>query len=105
MKLRILMASLAFAFSFSSNVYADPVEDAFKLCSVMDGSGVLSSECKVKSKTVELSIDTTAIEAKKMCTGIVGMSAKYGLRFDSRWKIRIYSPFSGDNSLAVCTLK
>lgn len=52
----------------------------------MDGSGVLSSNCKVKSKTVDLSIDTKGIGVKKcvLASLICLLSTDYDLTLDGK---------------------
>ena len=85
---------------------ADSVGNAYGLCGVFDGTGLLSEPCSVSGwhSAVDVTMDTSAGEARKICAGVAQMMRKEGVRFDPGWKIRIYSPYSGDNSIAQCNL-
>jgi hypothetical protein len=69
-------------------------------------SGV-ATECEVKGwgSTVDVRIDTTGTEARKMCPAMVNLLAQQKLSFAGKWKLRIFSPYRGDHPIAVCTLK
>lgn len=90
----------AFADSESS------VNHAYKLCEVFDNTGMLSEPCSVSgwNSSVDVKMDTSGSEARKICNGVAKVMRTQGVRFDKRWKIRIYSPFSGDSTLAQCNL-
>lgn len=81
------------------------VEDAYRLCTALERTG-LTSECEVKGwgMTVDARIDTSGPGAIKICEETAGMMSKHTNSFKGRWKFRIFSPFSGDHPLAVCTL-
>jgi hypothetical protein len=85
---------------------ADAVDDAIKLCRAMEITG-LSTECTTSGyrQSVDVRFNTSAAEAQKICAGMVDVAAKEGLSFGGKWKLRIFSPFSGDHPIAVCTLK
>ena len=53
-------------------VTGNTIDNAFKFCSVLDGTGLLSKPCKVSgwSQSIDVSIDTSSSEARRICTGI-----------------------------------
>jgi hypothetical protein len=85
--------------------WADVIDDAFRLCAAAKQTG-MTSQCEVKggSRAIEMTIDTTSAEARKMCVGIVGMMAKQTRSFASKWELRIFSPY-GPRPIASCTLQ
>ena len=89
---------------------ADAVGDAFGVCAVFEGTG-LTTQCEVKSATlstppsVDVTIDTNGSDARKMCAGVADMMAKQTRSFAGKWKLRIFSPYSGQRPIAVCTLR
>lgn len=89
---------------------ANATSDAFGLCAVFDGMGQTSG-CEVKSATlntppsVDVTIDTNGSEARKICNGVADMMAKQTRSFAGKWKLRIFSPYSGQRPIAVCTLR
>lgn len=82
------------------------VNNAYGLCRVFDNTGLLSEPCSVSGwhSSVDVKMDTNGAEARKICAGVANMMREQGIRFDSGWKIRIFSPFSGDSTLAQCNL-
>jgi hypothetical protein len=87
-------------------VGADAVDNAYRLCAAMDKTG-LTTECKVSGwgSTVDVRMDTSGAEARKICAGVVDMMAQQKHSFASKWKLRIFSPYSSEHPIAVCTLK
>lgn len=83
---------------------ADTVDNAFRFCRALDGTGVLSKPCEVSgwSQAIDLSIDTSSSEARKICAGIIAQASQVGAHFDKGWKVRIYSPYSNGNTIAQC---
>lgn len=82
------------------------VENAYSVCSVFDRTGLLSEPCSVSGwhSAIDVKMDTSGTEARKICDGVVRMIHQKGIRFAKGWKIRIYSPFSGKSTLAQCSL-
>jgi hypothetical protein len=99
----IVVASLAYG---ASSVQGDTINNAYTLCQVFDDTGLLSDECSVSgwNQAVEVSIDTSSSEARKICQGVVSQLADQGVHFDPGWTVRIYSPFSNGNTIATCAL-
>lgn len=90
----------------SPTAAADAVDDAYRLCASLEATGVTAG-CEVKGwgSTVDVTIDTNGTEARKMCSGVVDMMAKRTRSFAGQWKLRIFSPYSGERPIAACTLK
>jgi hypothetical protein len=47
---------------------------------------------------------TSTAAARRICSGLVDMVADKAKSFDGKWKLRIFSPYSGDHPTTVCTL-
>ena len=101
--LLVLAASIVLSSQIAS---ADVVNDAYGLCATFEATG-LSTECEVSgwSSTIDVTIDTSGGEARKICAGVVKMMAEKTRSFAGKWKLRIFSPYSGDRPIAVCTLR
>jgi hypothetical protein len=56
-------------------------------------------------QAVDVRFNTNAAEAQKICTGLVEVAAQQKLNFAGKWKLCIFSPYSGEHPIAVCTLK
>ena len=98
-----LAATLMISGLFSNAARADAVEDGYRLCASLERSGLLT-ECEVHGwgSTIDIRIDTTSSEARKMCKMI--SDAGRNASFNGAWKLKILSPYSGDKPIAVCTL-
>ena len=85
--------------------YADTVDNAYKFCSALDATGLLSKPCNVsgRNQSIDVTMDASSSEARKMCSGIVAQASQVGARFDRGWKVRIYSPYSNGNTIAQCS--
>jgi hypothetical protein len=84
--------------------WADGVDAAFRLCAVFERTGLIS-KCEVDGwgSTVDIKMDRSSSEARKICSGaadIMGQPSSFG----GRWKLRIFSPYSGDQPIATCNL-
>lgn len=90
----------------AGSVSADSVESAFNLCYALDSTGVLSQECEVDggSQTVKATLDMSSSEARKLCSGTVELAKQNGYDFNGEWTLKIYSPYSNENSIAMCRL-
>lgn len=96
----VLFATAGLADSESS------VNNAYGLCRVFDNTGMLSEPCDVSgwNSSVDVKMDTNGAEARSICRGVVDMMRDSDVSFDPGWKVRIYSPYSGENTLAQCNL-
>jgi len=104
---KVTAASFFFFLSVTSFSNADSVDDAYTVCKVLDNSVPMSKPCEVSgwNTSVDVSIDTNSSEAIKICDGVADLAKKNGMSFGKGWKIRIYSPFSNGNTIAVCGLE
>ncbi|HMM87026.1 hypothetical protein [Azohydromonas sp.] len=104
--MHIKYIAAAAALLAASTAHADPVDDAYRLCKAMEGTG-LTTECEVSGyhSRVDVTIDTTGAEARKICAGVAEQMARAGANFQGKWKLRILSPYSGDKAIAVCPLR
>ncbi len=82
------------------------VDSAFKLCMLFDSTGLASAPCEVSGwgSSVDVKIDMNASEARDLCGKVAGMARSKGWAFDQGWKLKIFSPYSGDNTIAFCNL-
>lgn len=90
----------------AESAHADPVGDAYRLCKAIEGTG-MTTDCQVSGyhSRVDVTIDTTGAEARKICAGVAEQMAKAGANFQGKWKLRVLSPYSGDKAIAVCQLR
>lgn len=91
----------------SSSSKPDAVDAAYSLCAMMDNTRLVS-ECEIKGwgSTVDVTIDTVGSEAVQMCSDTTSLIAGKTTLFSGKgWKLRIFSPYSGDRPLATCTLR
>jgi hypothetical protein len=87
----------------SNTARADAIDDAARTCQAVDATGVASEPCSYSAFAIRISLDTTGSEAVKICKGMADEIRKVAA-FPPGWKLYIYSPFSGDKTLAVCSL-
>ncbi len=80
--------------------------NAEKLCSMIDQTGMTSQACTVSGwdQSVSAYMDTTSTQARNICTQIASMTAEKGIKFDKGWRLKIFSPYSGENTIAECSL-
>ncbi len=85
---------------------SDTVKNAYKLCSVLDDSGVLSKPCDISGfgQSVEITAEMTGAEARMICKMYADKLKQEDMLFDYGWTLKVYSPYSGDNTIAVCKL-
>jgi hypothetical protein len=79
------------------------VDDAYRVCAAFTGTK-LTTECTVHAgaRSIDVRIDTSGEEARKMCAGSVEKIGSYTANLHETWKLQIFSPFSGDHPMAVC---
>lgn len=93
--------------SAASRPADDAVSAAYRLCEAAKGSG-MASDCDVSGwgKAVEIRVDTNAAQARVICAGMAEQMASASSGFRGKgWKLRVFSPFSGEHQLAECDLK
>lgn len=103
-----LIFSVMFTMTASALAAAEDrsVENAYALCSTIDGTGLASAPCEVSGwgKSVTTTIDMNSGEARQLCTKVAGMMRGKGMTFRQGWTLQIKSPYSGTNSIAFCNL-
>ncbi len=85
----------------------DAVTNAFRVCKMIDNTGLFTAPCQVSSRrnAVMATIDLPSADARKACTQIAGVVSSKGFHFPGgNWTVQIKSPTSGDKSIAFCRL-
>ena len=87
---------------------ADEVQAAYAVCKIVMNTG-LASECEVSGwdGAVDFWVDTSSAEAREMCALMTPWIAEQTDAFANAgrtWRMRIFSPYTGDHPLAVCAL-
>ncbi|MDP1651593.1 MAG: zinc ribbon domain-containing protein [Rhodocyclaceae bacterium] len=83
------------------------LDDASMLCKAMKGTrGTTECSVNVSDSVIDVTIDTTGAEARKICSRTAGLMATETENIaDLRsWTLRIYSPYSGNRPIATCLL-
>lgn len=103
--MRFLVAALL-ALSLVSSASADEIKKAQGLCAGLAMLTDFSKPCDVNGwgPSVDIWVDMTGAQAAEFCRGVVTLAAQTGLVFPRDWELRIYSPFSGENTIAYCTI-
>jgi len=106
-----ICAALAVEISAGSpaNAQQDVVNAAYAVCNVFTNTGMVT-ECSVSgwNASVDVRMDTTGGEAQKICGGVVEMITDQTQAFsraERKWKLQIFSPYSGDHPIAVCQFR
>lgn len=81
-------------------------ENAHYLCSMLDGTGLMSEPCAVSgwNSSVTATIDMDGGEARDLCGKLARSMRSNGKTFDKGWTLQIKSPYSNDKSIAFCNL-
>lgn len=81
---------------------ASSVDNAYKFCSALDSTGMLSKQCEVSSagKSINVTMNTSENEAQKICRGITAQASQVGARFESGWKVKIYPAYGSSSAIA-----
>lgn len=82
------------------------VDHAFQLCTMIDGTGLTSKPCDVSGwgSSVNATIDMSASEARKLCSQLSSYVREQGMNFSDGWTLKIFSPYSGESTIAYCAL-
>jgi hypothetical protein len=101
-----LCAIVVYGLVVPEAVRADAFDDAVRLCAAIEKTGMVT-ECDVRGSgpTVDVRMNTNSAEARKICDGMVESIAQQTRSFAGKWKLRIFSPHSGEHPIAVGTLK
>lgn len=101
-----LIATATAALLMTATARADDVTSGNYLCALLDSTGLTSSKCELSpwNSAVTTSIDMESGEARKLCAKLSGYMKEKGYTFEREWKLQIRSPYSGENSIAFCSL-
>ena len=93
-------------FGFSVPAQADEITFARGLCTALDRMEIFSKPCDVNgwNTSVDVWLDATAPVAQVYCKQVVDMLDQAGMKFGWDWDLRIFSPYSGENTIAYCQL-
>ncbi|NRA89293.1 MAG: hypothetical protein HRU28_18330 [Rhizobiales bacterium] len=103
----LLLVLLSFSIGVTSASADDgSVKSAYYLCTMLDKTGLLSKPCDISgwNSEINITLDMSASEARKLCVQVVGLMLNKGKPFNERWKLKISSPYSGENTIAYCQL-
>jgi len=83
------------------------INSAHAFCAGMKTTGLLTDECKVSvwNRSVDVTLDLTSTMASIFCTKCVEQLRGTRLKFEPGWTLRIYSPYSGDRTVAFCDIR
>ncbi|NEI70123.1 hypothetical protein GR212_11115 [Rhizobium lusitanum] len=85
----------------------DAVNNAFRVCKMIDNTGLFTAPCQVANRrnAVVATIDLPIADARKACVQITGVASSKGFHFPgAEWTVQIRSPTSGEKSIAFCRL-
>lgn len=107
MKAVLVACALGISAISATWAFADVIDNAYGLCDSLDQLGILTAPCNVNGwkASIDIHVDTNGPAAQKLCQQISQTAARNGIPFEGAWSIRIFSPFSGDNTIATCRLK
>ena len=102
MKNTIKTAIATLILSTSVSVMAGSAENVLYYCKGLDSTGMLTKKCDVSviNQSVDIYMNTTPSEAKKMCPEIAAMDSHLGISINRGWSLRIFNPYG--NPLASC---
>jgi len=95
------LTTMYFTKSISAPSMVAP-DDVVNFCKALDSTGMLTNKCGISTsnQSVDIVLNTSSSEAKKMCSEIAAMDRHLGVSIESGWKLRIFSP--NGNSIAAC---
>jgi hypothetical protein len=98
-------SAIALLVMASQPAIADDVDNAKRMCSVIDGMGA-QTKCAVteSEQAVDVTIDTNAVDAAQFCAAYSEMLDALASMMSGDWKMRIFSNESPDTPAAVCDL-
>ncbi len=84
----------------------DSIDSAYRLCEMLDSTGRLSKPCEISGweGSVDITVDLSSGEARLICQTAVKRMKELENLFDTRWVLKIYSPYSNGNTIATCKL-
>jgi len=101
----LLVAAVVSVVALSEVAVGNDAEDAQRICVVVDSMGS-AVKCAVNASesTVDLTADTTVVDAMQLCTSFSGMVEALTHALSDRWKMRVFSDQNSDTPAAICDL-
>ncbi len=102
----LMVAAAAPLALISQIAVGDDLEDARRVCTVVDSMGS-SIRCTVNESAhaVDLTADTTQVDATELCTAFSGMVVAVTTNLPDIWKMRVFSDQGSGTPAAVCDLR
>ncbi|MGE8485268.1 MAG: hypothetical protein ACN6Q5_22040 [Pseudomonas sp.] len=99
----LTIVTVQYAYSSATD---ESAENASLLCKILDGNDALTqaSEFSAEDRTVNISVDRSPEEAKKLCPEISAIVEYHEMTFTHGWTVQITSPDSGYDVVAICPL-
>jgi hypothetical protein len=70
-----------------------------------DGTGLSSKPCEVSGFSINVTFDMASDQARLFCNQVSKIERSADLVFNEPgWRMNIYSPYSGSNTIAFCAL-
>lgn len=98
------MKKLIILLLLASGLFAQSkVNNAIKICKMIDSTGLASEKCEVSGwdRTLKMVFDMTSGDARKMCKQLTVISKQKKMNLQG-WKIKIFSPYSNGRTIAYC---
>ena len=104
-KIRFILLSITLMILSVPIASADDSFKANMVCEGLNSTGDVS-KCVVNmsDSKVDAVINTNKVEADKICSGVAGVIANYGMSLNGNWLLRIFSPNSNKNPITVCSI-
>lgn len=102
---RLLFLMTPLMVSFVSTAQADANAAAIVMCQGLEASNATQCEINHFKSTIDATFNASGSEARTICTGVASAMANYTASLRSGgWKLRIFSPYSGERPIATCNL-
>ena len=106
-QMRLLI--IVFLIGLSSSARSEEPSNAayaHKLCDMLSAVSDFSQPCDVSGwdHSVSIWMDATGSQAANYCRQVVWLAGEVGMTFRSNWQLKIFSPYSGENTIAYCQL-
>lgn len=86
-----------------SSPVLDSIDWAEYVCKVVDSTGQSSEPCDIDVPNINIHAAIGADEARVACNVLSETLRKKGAKFESYWRIRFISPYSGGSPVATCS--
>lgn len=84
---------------------ADEIENAQRMCGAIDAMGA-DVECaiNVTDRAVEVTADTTQVDAMQLCTSFSGMLTPLASMLADKWTMRVFATGTKDEPEVSCDI-